>query len=446
MLLASLVMPLFFITGWQLYLDRRRSRRAARAGQQALAGASGNGQPWLIGFASQNGFAEQLAWQTAGQLQASGATVQVRSLAQLEERDLHGAERALFVVSTFGDGEAPDSARGFVRRVLGGEFDLRHLEYALLGLGDRQYQRFCGFGRQLHDWLQGQGARSLFAPVEVDNGDHSALQRWRTLLGGLIGSPPPQPEVETGFTQWTLREKQWLNPGSAAAPVWRLAFQMPAGQRWQAGDLVEILPPQAGARPRSYSIASLADDGALELIVRLHLHADGTPGLCSGWLCVQLAEGTTASLRLRRNAAFQLPEDDRPLLLIGNGTGLASLRSLLRERARRGQPRNWLLFGERTVAHDFLCRDELLAWQASGHLQRLDLAFSRDQADKVYVQDCLRAAADEVGAWLAEGAAIYVCGSLKGMGEGVDGVLRELLGAAALAELQEAGRYRRDLY
>ena len=447
MLLASLSMPLFFITGWQLYLGRRRQRRAARAGREALKTLSGNNsQPWLIGFASQNGFAEQLAWQTAGQLQAAGATVQVRSLAQLDAQALRGAERALFVVSTFGDGEAPDSARGFARRVLAGEFDLRHLEYALLGLGDRQYQRFCGFGRQLHDWLQGQGARSLFAPVEVDSGDHSALQRWRTQLGELTGSTPPEAPAEPGFAAWTLRERQWLNPGSAAAPVWRLAFQVPAGQRWEAGDLVEILLPQAGARPRSYSIASLSEDGALELLVRLHIAADGTPGLCSGWLCVQLAEGATAPLRLRRNSGFQLPEDDRPLLLIGNGTGLASLRSLLRERARRGQARNWLIFGERTAAHDFLCRDELLAWQTGGHLQRLDLAFSRDQAGKVYVQDRLRAAADELRAWLADGAAIYVCGSLAGMGEGVDAVLRELLGEAALAELQDSGRYRRDLY
>src|SRR5690606_15069237 len=91
MLLASLAMPLFFVTGWQLYLGRRRQRRAARAGRQALDEASGNGQPWLIGFASQNGFAEQLAWQTAGQLQAAGATVQVRSLAQLDEQALRGA-------------------------------------------------------------------------------------------------------------------------------------------------------------------------------------------------------------------------------------------------------------------------------------------------------------------------------------------------------------------
>ncbi|WP_455232173.1 PepSY domain-containing protein [Geopseudomonas aromaticivorans] len=446
MLLASLCMPLFFVTGWQLYLGRRRQRRAARAGRQALGGTSDNDRPWLIGFASQNGFAEQLAWQTAGQLQAAGATVQVRSLAQLDAQALRGAERALFVVSTFGDGEAPDSARGFVRRVLGGEFDLGHLEYALLGLGDRQYQRFCGFGRQLHDWLQGQGARTLFAPVEVDSGDSSALQRWRERLGELTGSTPPEAPAEPGFTEWTLRERQCLNPDSAAAPVWRLVFQVPAGQRWAAGDLVEIQPPQAGTRPRSYSIASLAEDGALELLVRLHLHADGTPGLCSSWLCVQLAEGATTPLRLRRNPGFGLPEDDRPLLLIGNGTGLAGLRSLLRERARRGQARNWLIFGERTAQHDFLCRDELLAWQADGQLARLDLAFSRDQTGKVYVQDRLREAAVELRAWLADGAVIYLCGSLQGMGEGVDALLRELLGEAALAELQDSGRYRRDLY
>ena len=446
MLLASLAMPLFFVTGWQLYLDRRRQRRAARSDRLALEpAAAADGRPWLIGFASQNGFAERLAWQTAGQLQAAGAVVQVRPLAQLGAQDLHGAGRALFVVSTFGDGEAPDSARGFVRRVLGAEFDLNQLEYALLGLGDRQYQRFCGFARQLHDWLQARGARMLFAPLEVDNGDVAVLQQWRQRLGELTGSPPPA-LAEAGFAEWRLRARDCLNPGSAAEPVWRLAFAIPPGQRWDAGDLVEILPPQADAPPRSYSIASLVDDGALELLVRRQVRADGTPGLCSAWLGERLAVGQTARLRLRRNSAFQLPEDGRPLLLIGNGTGLASLRSLLRERAWLGYKRNWLIFGERSSAHDFLCRGELLAWQASGHLARLDLAFSRDQAHKVYVQDRLREAAGELRAWLDEGAAIYVCGSLHGMGEGVERLLGELLGAEELATLRESGRYRRDLY
>ena len=445
MLLASLGMPLFFVTGWQLYLDRRRQRRAVAESRRALAAGEAAGRPWLVAFASQNGFAERLAWQSAGQLQAAGEAVQVRSLAQLDAAELRGAGRALFVVSTFGDGEAPDSARGFARRVLGGEFDLSHLEYALLGLGDRRYEQFCGFARQLHGWLQAQGARSLFAPLAVDDGDAPTLQRWRAQLGRLTGRVVA-PVADERFVDCRLLARECLNPGSQGQPVWQLAFAVPTGQRWAPGDLVEVLPPQAGAAPRSYSIASLPSDGRLELLVRRQLGADGTPGLCSGWLGEGLAVGQNAALRLRRNSGFHLPGDDRPLILIGNGSGLAGLRGLLRERARLGQRRNWLIFGERSRAHDFLCRGELLAWQASGQLSRLDLVFSRDQAEKRYVQDRLREAAGELRQWLAEGAALYLCGSREGMGAGVEQVLQELLGAAELERLRDSGRYRRDLY
>ena len=149
---------------------------------------------------------------------------------------------------------------------------------------------------------------------------------------------------------------------------------------------------------------------------------------------------------MRRNSGFHAPEADCPLILIGNGTGLAGLRSLLKQRIGAGHLRNWLLFGERNAAHDFYCREELGGWQASGELARLDLAFSRDQAAKLYVQDRLRMAAEHLRNWVAEGAAIYVCGSLDGMAGGVDEVLREVLGAAQVEALIEQGRYRRDVY
>ncbi len=116
MTVAALTMPLFFITGWLLYLDRRRKKRQARNARQALSANPGNAPAWLIGFASQSGFAERLAWQTAGQLQAAGLPVNVQPLASVREQDLNNATHALFVVSTFGDGEGPDSARGFERR------------------------------------------------------------------------------------------------------------------------------------------------------------------------------------------------------------------------------------------------------------------------------------------------------------------------------------------
>jgi sulfite reductase (NADPH) flavoprotein alpha-component len=134
------------------------------------------------------------------------------------------------------------------------------------------------------------------------------------------------------------------------------------------------------------------------------------------------------------------------MLLIGNGSGLAGLRGLLRARIGLGVRENWLLFGERNSAHDFLLRGELEGWQASGWLDKLDLAFSRDQQERVYVQDLLRAQADAVRAWIARGAAIYVCGSLQGMAGGVHQALGEILGEEALAQLGAEGRYRRDVY
>ena len=445
MALASLSMPLFAITGWLLYLDRRRKKRAIKLARGAL-GTSAEGQHWLVGFASQSGLAEQLAWRTAGQLQAAGIAVQVQPLARVDAQALRQASRALFVVSTFGDGEAPDSARGFERSLLGRELALADLSYAVLALGDRQYQQFCGFARRLHGWLQQQGANSLFNPVEVDNGDAVALAHWQQQLSGLTGAPL-QAMAEQPFGEWRLLDRQCLNPGSSGAPTFLLRLQPPTAADWQAGDLLEVLPGNhAEAAVREYSIASLPTDGALELLVRQERHPDGSLGLGSGWLTAGAALQQPLLARLRRNSGFHGPAADCPLILIGNGTGLAGLRSLLKQRIGAGQSRNWLLFGERNAAHDFYCREELDSWLASGELARLDLAFSRDQAAKVYVQDRLRMAAGHLRSWVAEGAAIYVCGSLDGMASGVDAVLREVLGDVQVETLIEEGRYRRDVY
>ena len=138
--------------------------------------------------------------------------------------------------------------------------------------------------------------------------------------------------------------------------------------------------------------------------------------------------------------------DHGNLILLGNGTGLAGLRSLLKARIAQGRTRNWLLFGERNAAYDFHHQAELEGWRQRGTLQRLDVAFSRDQPTRVYVQHLLAAEADTVRAWVAQGAAVYVCGSLHGMAEGVDTALRSILGSAAVDDLLQQGRYRRDVY
>ncbi|TFY94679.1 flavodoxin [Pseudomonas nabeulensis] len=500
---SSLLMPLFFITGWLLYLDRRRKKRQVRDARKGLGANASDAPAWLIGFASQSGFAEQLAWQTAGQLQAAGLPVKVQALGNVSQDDLRQSENALFVVSTFGDGEAPDSARGFERSVLGHDLSLKGLNYSVLALGDRQYEHFCGFARRLHFWLTNQGGNPLFAPVEVDSGDSAALLHWQQQLGQLTGHAPAAAWPTAQYENWTLTQRSLLNRDSSGSEVYLLGLTAPSPQTWQAGDLVELLPRNcpwaiehfleglglAGSdgvmidglahtlgqalatrqlpthrahlvglhaqalvdalvplSMREYSIASIASDGVLELIVRQERHSDGSLGLGSGWLTEHAAIGSPISLRLRRNSGFHLPDAPVPLILLGNGTGLAGLRSLLKARIADGQQRNWLLFGERNIKHDFLCQDELQGWLASGDLALLDLAFSRDQEEKIYVQDRLRESAEVLRKWLADGAAIYVCGSLQGMAAGVDKALVDILGSDAVERLIEQGRYRRDVY
>ncbi|MBP8184663.1 MAG: sulfite reductase flavoprotein subunit alpha [Pseudomonas sp.] len=445
MALASAALPLFGITGWLLYLDRRRKKRALRSAKKAVTVAPSDSH-WLIGFASQSGFAEQLAWQTAGQLQAAGIAVQVSPLARLNAAMLAQAERVLLVVSTFGDGEAPDSARGFERKVLGQTVGLTHLSYAMLALGDRQYAQFCGFATRVQQWLSEQGAQPLFGHVQVDNGDTAAIEAWQLQLRELTGAAVPA-AVEQPFSAWQLLACECQNLASSGAPTFLLRLQPPAGHDWQAGDVLQVLPGNSPASAvRDYSIASVPSDGVLELLVRQQRSSDGALGLGSGWLTAHARVGDYLQARVRRNSAFHLPGDARPLILIGNGTGLAGLRSLLKARIAAGQQRNWLLFGERHAAHDFYWRDELQGWLASGDLARLDLAFSRDQPSKLYVQDRLRMASEQLQRWVTEGAAIYVCGSLHGMAGEVDGLLRDVLGSEQVEALQESGRYRRDVY
>ena len=111
-----------------------------------------------------------------------------------------------------------------------------------------------------------------------------------------------------------------------------------------------------------------------------------------------------------------------------------------------GRRRNWLLFGERSSKHDFHYRDEILRWRDEGFIERLDLAFSRDQPERIYVQQRLAAAASTLRDWLEAGAAIYVCGSLEGMAPGVHAVFVDVLGKETVEGLLAAGRYRRDVY
>lgn len=485
-------------------IGAHRRRRAALS-----VPADAQGKPTLVAYASQTGFAEQLATQTARALQGAGMPVQLVSFADLDGRHLAACGQALFLVSTTGEGDAPDTASGFTRKLLSGTTPdaLRQLRYGILALGDSSYARFCAFGHALSGWLQRHHAEPLFDLVEVDNGDPGALRHWQNHLSALSGGAEIADWERPRYGRWQLVERRLLNPGSAGQPAWHLALVPEAADDlvWQAGDIAEVGPCQppdavarllhalsldgsmpvrcdtrpmtlaealatrlplpdahmatmAGLAPqalidalpalphREYSIASLPADGRLELVVRQTVRADGSLGLASGWLTRYAAEGAHISLRVRSNRGFHAPDDGRPLILIGNGTGLAGLRALIKARAAQGRHRNWLLFGERAAAHDDFHGAELAAWREQGVLQRIDRAWSRDGGAPHYVQDAVRAAAADIAAWVAQGAAIYVCGSLHGMAGGVHAALADSLGEARLQQMIDTGHYRRDVY
>lgn len=434
-----------------------RARAAARAGAAPDAGEA----DWLVVYASQTGSAEYLARRSAALLATGGLAARAACISSLDEGSLCGAARILFVASTYGEGDAPDNAARFAERLMIDGVDLAHLHYAVLALGDRGYANFCGFGRALDAWLARAGATPLFERIEVDRGDGRALEDWQHHLGRLAGTADAPDWEAPAYADWRILERELLNPGSLGAPLYRLALAPADGRlpAWEAGDLAQVSAPGDPEHPREYSIASIPSDGRLELLVRLQQRADGSPGAASGWLCSAASSADAIRLRIRAHQRFRLGDNlRRPLLLIGNGSGLAGLRGLLRARIAAGERANWLLFGERQAAHDFLLREELEGWQAAGWLEKLDLAFSRDRQDgqhggrqdgqrrRRYVQDLLRAQAALVRQWLAHDAAIYVCGSLQGMAGGVHEALAEILGEEALDRLAAEGRYRRDVY
>lgn len=442
--------------GWR---HRQRRLKAARGVQAISASGAADGHvPILIAYASQTGSTEELAWQTARSLGSAGVSARVVSLNDLSLEALQQAGRALFLVSTYGEGDAPDNAALFVQRVMSAapsatpaSVPLSSLRFAMLALGDREYQHFCGFGHELDHWLKQQGAQPWGELIEVDNGDEAALSRWRQQLSHIAGISDDAASWEAvPYQPWTLSAREHLNPGSQGRPTFHLVLRPAEGARlpaWEAGDLVQIVVPGHEDRPREYSIASVPSDGAIELLVRQAMGQDQLLGLASGWLTSLAPLGTEVRMRMRAHGNFRIGDNaQRPLILIGNGTGLAGLRAHLRSSIARGQGRRWLLFGERQAAHDFYHRDELLAWQAAGQL-KLDLAFSRDQAERIHVQHLILREQLAIQQWVKEeGAAIYVCGSLEGMAGAVHEALQAVLGQDVLDEVMAQGRYRRDVY
>ena len=465
----------------------------------------------LVAFASQTGAAERIAWLSANALaQVPGALVRVAPLGSLSLAEIAEAGTLLVVTSTYGAGEAPDSARAFVRKQMAQAPALKGLSFAVLALGDRKYDAtFCGFGKSLDQWLVSGKARRLFEIVCVDGDDDTAaMTKWCEHLSKLGASTTAEALMPGPPQDWLLEERRLLNAGSPGGEAFHIALApKDAGQlNWTAGDIAEIWPRNSETsvtdfltrhqldggksfrwrgqwtylrdiiahsrlpRPhevegisldwlverleafphREYSIASLPESGRMALLVRKAVKEDGSLGLGSGWLTQDCAAGGVVKLRLRPNPNFHPPGalegNDAPQILIGAGTGMAGLRAHLLHRRQNKITEAWLLFGERSATHDLYYADDIALWQKDGTLARTELAFSRDAAPKKYVQHLVAEQGAEIGRWVRERDASILVCGGLEMAAGVQEALVAILGEEKLDQMTQDGLYRRDIY
>lgn len=555
---------------------------SARSGSAPAAAAPAASVPLTILYGTESGNSEELADRTAKESKKRGFKPSVKNMSDIAPGDLAKAERLLVVVSTWGDGDPPETAASFYKELMEGEFDLSKVSFSVCALGDTSYERFCETGKKVDERLEKLGARrsaprkdcdvdyeesyvewleaALAAlapapssvtvaatPVDVSasiagiygkskpfpselldkvllNGKGTAKETWHYELS-LEGSglayepgdalavvPVNAPDMVEGLlkaAKLTGGEEVTLKGGEAkvladalredfeittvsravlkklqeAAPSDKLAKLLADDAkdelreylwgRWIADVLADFAPDGLSADaltgimrklpPRLYSIASspLEHPDEVHLTVasvRYDAHGLRRKGVASTYLADLIEKGASVPVFTQTNKNFRLPASgDTPIIMVGPGTGIAPFRSFVEHRAATGATgKSWLFFGDQRYNYDFLYQ---LEWQdhlKNGSLSKLDVAFSRDQPEKIYVQDRIRERAKELYAWLEDGAHFYVCGDASRMAadvhealvsavETVGGKSREAA-ESYVEDLKKSKRYQRDVY
>ncbi|MGV0814678.1 bifunctional nitrate reductase/sulfite reductase flavoprotein subunit alpha [Mycolicibacterium boenickei] len=543
----------------RLWVDGMLAGRYARAGQSERPAPGGP----LVLWASQTGTAEEFAAGLAGRI--AGASLV--NMDELALDDLACARDILLVTSTFGDGGPPDNGADFWSRLQASDAPPLHgIRYAVLGIGDKAYDNFCGHAKSLDRRMADLGATKLLDRAECEAYDDEPLRQWSdavaevltgalpasVVIGGARTVLPTEPDEFTRakpILATLVRNELLTTPGSvkevrqfgfdisdydvsygvgdslgvyasndpAVVDSWLAATALDPGHVIEVDgveqslrdalissyDICRVTPDllrfvgdscadrsvtkilrNSGERrsnwlrhrngldivtefavraepekwqevlvrltPRNYSISSspLVSPHEVELTVSVvrYRGAGGAAraGVCSTFMADR---ASAAPVFLQRSPHFRPPEDASvPMIMVGPGTGVAPFRGFLQERRALGHGgRNWLFFGDQHRTENFYYRDELEEMAADGFLNRLDLAFSRDQADRVYVQHKMLDHGADVWRWLDDGAHFYVCGDATRMAKDVDTVLTTILRTHGGMSEDAARDYKREL-
>lgn len=561
----------------------RSGATGATAGTSVVATAPAVAAELTILYGSESGNAEGLADQTAKAAKAKGFNAKVLSMGDIKPAKLKGVQNLLVLVSTWGEGDAPENSIDFHQAFMGDKAPkLDGTRFSVLALGDTSYEHFCKIGKDFDARLEALGGQRIFPRKDCDVDFDDDFEAWKSgVLSALqvatqptVSSAAPTAIAPVATSvQYSrknpfpseLKERVMLSGKGSAKETIHLEFELAgSGLEYQAGDALAVVPHNAadvveamleatqldpespvttkeGAftlrqaltsqfditsislpvltryfeisqdkeleellkpdnkdkrqsyqygreiidvlhdfpakdisaqslisimrklPPRLYSIASSpkAHPGEVHLtvaVVRYDTHGRKRNGVCSSYLADRIEEGQKADVYVTPNKHFKVPANpDTPLIMVGPGTGIAPFRAFIEERAAtQAKGKNWLFFGDQHYLTDFLYQTEWQSYLADGVLSKLDVAFSRDQAKKVYVQDRMRENSKELYQWLEAGAYFCVCGDASRMAVDVDLALHEIIeqqgGKSAeqaveyVKQLKTDKRYVRDVY
>jgi sulfite reductase (NADPH) flavoprotein alpha-component len=531
-------------------------------------------------YGTESGNSETLADRTVKAAKKRGFQAVMKNMSEISPADLAKINNLLVIVSTWGDGDPPESAVSFFKEFMSSEISLSNVRFSVCALGDTAYEKFCQIGKDVDARLEAFGASRVSARQDCDVDYEESYVSWLdSSLSALAPQSAPAVGVVTPTAATTAVEYGKKNPfpaetidtvilngeGSSKETL-HLEFSLAgSGLSYEPGDALAVLPVNApdvvkaiiqaakltgneevevknvgrklladalredyditaisravltkladalnsavlrgllaeGAKeqlkeysagreiidaildyapnglsaealtgifrklpPRLYSIASspLAHTDEVHLTVaavRYETHNRERKGVCSTYLADLVKSGDPVQVFVQPNKNFRLPADgSTPVIMVGPGTGVAPFRAFVEHRAAVGASgKNWLFFGDQHYTYDFLYQLEWQDFLKDGSLTRLDVAFSRDQPEKVYVQDRMIAHAKDLYQWLEEGAHFYVCGDANRMAHDVHEALISVVenqaavsreaAEAYVEDLKKAKRYQRDVY